>query len=505
MTLSPENLRYILGLKLRTSRQARGLALKEVARRAGLSISYLSEIEKGKKYPKPDKLLALAEALGMSFEELVSPRVGERPGPLEEALGSPFLQEFPFEIFGVEPEDVIALMADDPVRIGALIRTFLEVGRTYDMRVEQFLTAALRSYQEMHANYFEELEREAAAYREAAAWTERVSISPEALGARLESEWGYRLDTETLASHPELSGFRSVFVDGEPPRLLVNRQLLPEQRAFVLAREIGYRRLELAPRSAISTWLEMESFDEVLNNFKASYFAGALLIDRDALTGDLEELFARERWDGASFLRLLRRHHATPEMLLYRLTELVPRRFGLQEIFFLRFTRESRDGGGREDPVTLTKLFNLSRVPVPHGIGGGEHYCRRWPGPRLLKRLATEGGRPSAPRVAVQRSRFLDDDAEFFVIAVARPLVLDRDRLSSVSLGFRVNRAFRRRVRFWNDPSIPVVDVSLTCERCRLTPRECDERVAEPVEVLRRRRLERQKRALAELLGDGPG
>ena len=49
MELSAENLRYVLGLKLRRLRLERGLSLKELAARSGLAISYLSEIEKGKK------------------------------------------------------------------------------------------------------------------------------------------------------------------------------------------------------------------------------------------------------------------------------------------------------------------------------------------------------------------------------------------------------------------------------------------------------------------------
>ena len=55
--LEPESLRFILGLKLRNLRQERGLSLTALAGQAGLSVSYLSEIEAGRKHPKPDKLL----------------------------------------------------------------------------------------------------------------------------------------------------------------------------------------------------------------------------------------------------------------------------------------------------------------------------------------------------------------------------------------------------------------------------------------------------------------
>ena len=62
MSVNEEKLRFILGFKLKNLRQVADLSLKEASSIAGISISYLSEIEKGKKYPKTEKLLALASA-----------------------------------------------------------------------------------------------------------------------------------------------------------------------------------------------------------------------------------------------------------------------------------------------------------------------------------------------------------------------------------------------------------------------------------------------------------
>ena len=47
---------------------------------------------------------------------------------------------------------------------------------------------------------------------------------------------------------------------------------------------------------------------------------------------------------------------------------------------------------------------------------------------------------------------------------------------------------------------VPEVVVNLTCERCRLTPEECGERVAPPRIYLQEQEREAQARALAELL-----
>jgi transcriptional regulator with XRE-family HTH domain/Zn-dependent peptidase ImmA (M78 family) len=483
---------------LKSLRREKGKPLKAIAARSGLSISYLSEIEKGKKYPKPDKLLDLARALEVPFDSLVTLQVEEGLDPVKAVFSSGLLREFPFELFGIEPQDLFELVTQDPTKAGALLRTFLEVGRLYDVHAEHFLLAALRSYQQMHANYFEDLEDAAAAFRRARGWSGRTPPGLARLRSILEHEHGYVLDEETLPAHPDLKSLRSVFRDGSPPRLLLNGRLMPSQKAFVLAREIGYRHLGLTERPATSTWIKVESFDQVLNNFKTSYFAGALLIDRDILRADLGRFFARPRWDGAGLLAGMRRYDATPETFFYRLTQLIPRFFGLREIFFMRFSQAAGTGNSE-----LTKVFNLSRVPVPHGVGAGETYCRRWPALRLLKEMGRSGKRRGArPSVTAQRSHFLDEEAEFFVITMARPLALTDRANSCVSLGFLADEAFRSHVRFWNDPAVPRVEVNLTCERCRLSSASCHERAAPASLYEKQLQQERKDNAVHRLLED---
>ena len=492
-----ENPRFILGLKLRKLRQERGSTLRDLAARSGMSISYLSEIEKGKKYPKPERLLRLAEALDVPFDELVSLKVTEELGPLKAALASPFMREFPFDLFGLDPEDLFSLVNNHPTRAGALFHTFLEVGRTYDVEVEHFLLAALRSYQQMNGNYFEDIEERAAGFRREQGWSAGEPVLADELARILRDDHGYTIDDQALGSDADLDGFRSVFADGARPRLYLNERLMPNQRAFVLAREIGYRELELKARAISSSWLKVESFEQVLNNFKASYFSGALLLDREGLEAELSDFFARDRWDGAALLDCMRRYDTTPETFSTRLTQLVPRLFGLDEIFFLRFSNRLGSDGFR-----LTKWLNMSRVPVPYGIGLNEHYCRRWPAMRLLSGAVTNPASREAPRIVAQRSRFLSEDEEFFVISMMRPLALTDATNSAVSLGFLLNREFKRRVAFWDDPDIHRAEVNLTCERCPLTRDECGDRVVERRIVDAEEAQVRKERALQRLVDD---
>jgi hypothetical protein len=492
MAGTSDNPRLILGLKLRDRRLGRGLTLAELAEQAGLSVSYLSEVERGRKYPKPEVLQRLARALAVPFDELVSLEVSGDLAPLKATLESPLLAGFPFELFGIEPHDLLELAGEDPARFAAFLHTFLEVGRSYDLRVEEFLLAALRSYQQLHRNYFPELEEAAAAFRRRHLPHAAGPLAPEELASLLGRLYGVELDTTTLASDPDLASFRSAYRAGRPARLFLNSRLRSPQRAFVLARELGYRHLGLRERAVSSSWLKVESWDQVLNHFKASYFAGALLLEREELVEDLGRFLGRRRWDAPALLAMMERTATTPETFFTRLTQLLPSFFGLEEIFFLRFTVPVDSERHR-----LTKFLNLSAVPVPHDVGLNEHYCRRWPGVALLRPAGSAG---SAPVVVAQRSRFVDEDAEFFVVAMARSLALAEDRNSSVTLGFRLDDAFRRRARFWDDPSVPRVEVNLTCERCRLP--ECAERAAEPAIHRQRELVARRERALATLVGE---
>jgi transcriptional regulator with XRE-family HTH domain/predicted transcriptional regulator len=493
-----EQLRLVLGVKLKTLRQERGLTLDAAARRAGVSISYLSEIEKGKKYPKPEKLVVLAAALGVSYDDLVSLRVEEPLEQLRSVITSPFLRAFPFDLFGVGRQDVVALMAGVPERAGAMIRAFLEVGRTYDARVEHFLFAALRAYQQMHGNHFPELEAAADDFRRTRGWDARAVPVAHVLRHLLEADHGYRVETRTLRAHPVLGDLRSVYVAGARPTLYVNGALRDEQLGFLYARELGFLTLRPEERPATSSWLQVTSFEQVLANFRASYFAGALLLPSAALDADLRSLFAQPGWNARAFVRALARYRATTEMLFYRLTERLPAAFGLSEVFFLRFHRHAG-----EDHYRLTKALNMSRVPVPHGVDPGEHYCRRWAAMAALRELAAEDPADGGPVVAAQRAYFVGERAEFFTLAAARALALQPGAHTAVMLGVLVDRAARRVVRFLEDPALPRVEVNLTCERCGIP--DCAVRAAAPTALHTAEALAQREEALAALVAQTRG
>ena len=507
-SLNPESLRHILGLKLRRFRRERGLGLKEMAKRSGLSISYLSEIEKGRKYPKPEKLLALAQTLGVGFDELVSLEVGDELEPVRDLFTSPFVQQFPWHLFDLELESVLALLVEAPSKAQALLRTAIEIGRTYDLQVEHFLFAALRSYQHLHQNYFADIEEAAAETAAQYGWGDPGEPTVDELTRVLEEEHGVQVDDQSLLEHEELRGLRSVWIDGDVRRVLVNPRLLPVQKAFALGRELGYPRLGLKERSTSSTYLRVESFDQVINDFQAAYFSGALLLPRETLVEDLHAFFGRRQFSAEAFLALLERYRTTPETFFYRLSQIVPKELGLRESFFVRFSHDTASPAGH---FHMTKHLDLSRLPIARSRDSTEHFCRRWTGLHILRELAEEQARGNIPvspkdvRAGAQRAHFLDAERDFFVLSLARPLALSGGTNTSVSLGFLIDRTFKRQVRFWNDPAVPSLEVGVTCEGCPLEDEECEVRAAAPRLLERQAEERRREKALERLIRDASG
>lgn len=470
-----QNLRFILGLKLSQLRRKQGLSLKELAGKAGLAISYLNEIEKGKKYPKPEKILALARALGTSFDSLVSLQLGGQLNTIEGILRSGILDEIPLDVFGVTSGSLLEMMSGAPERFSALIETVGTIARRFDVRLEHLLLAAMRSYVEQHRNYFEELEQAAEQFRAANDWAHGPAPDLEALRSHLVSKWGYAIDETTLASNPELEELRSVSIGGKRPRILLNSRLVPWQKAFLLAREIGCRQLGIDEAISTSPYVKVESFQQLVNNFRASYFAGALLLDRSLLVEDLRSFLGRTLWNGADLASILAKYTSTPEMLFHRLSQILPRFFGLEQMYFHRIDHRR---GARD--YTLGKELHYQRMPGTHSIGISEHHCRRWISIQLLDELDRRQSRGEGPAAipGAQRSRFHQSSDEYFNIALAYPHSLEPGSSSCVTIGFVLSDSFKAAVRFWGDPAIPSVIVNDTCERCSL--KDCAERAAPP-------------------------
>lgn len=70
-------LRTLLGAVLRRVRRAEGRTLQDVATRARISIAYLSEVERGRKEPSSEVLVAVCRALGIRVVDLLAEATSE--------------------------------------------------------------------------------------------------------------------------------------------------------------------------------------------------------------------------------------------------------------------------------------------------------------------------------------------------------------------------------------------------------------------------------------------
>lgn len=476
MASKKEILKFILGLKLKQLRLDKGLSLKTLSNLAGLSSSYLNEIEKSKKYPKIDKLMTLSQVLGVPFDDLVSIKLDKNLDPLEKYLKSDFFKELPLELFGISHKDLYDLMAESPEKFASFITTVIEMARSYDLKFEQLLFAALRSYQEMHKNYFPEIEDLAQQTRKKYYLAHNSGMpSLNSFIMILQKDFSYKIDENKLNLHPELNSLRTLFKSGPPHTLFINKNLQESQKIFILAKEIGYQILKLKKRALTSPEIKLESFDMALNHFKSSYFSGALLIDQHLLVKDLKVFFKEKTFSKEKFLQLLNHYGTGPEIFLQRLTQILPQFFHLNQLFFLRFNNDYQ-----QDHYYLTKELHLSQLHNPHGIGLNEHYCRRWITVSLLKELAEDlkKGDYQRPILGIQRSKMFENNMEYLCLSMARPLTLSPHTTSCTTIGILIDGHFKKTVKFWDDPSIPLKEVSQTCERCGIL--DCEVRAAPP-------------------------
>ncbi len=489
MRAKTANERIIFGLKVKQLRLQEGFSFDQLSKQTGISLSYLNEIEKGKKFPKPEKVDQLAAALGTTTGSLTDGNLGRELAPVSELLQSNFLNELPLELFGIELSKVAEIIAAAPLQVGAFISTLLEISRSYALREENFYFAALRSYLELNANYFPELERAVEAFAEQHRLPGIRPLPPRLLGELLEDRYGYDIVADGLDDQPALAHLRSVYLP-ESGKLLLNGKLTPVQRGFQFGKELAFHYLKLKERANTSSILRGRVFEEVLNHSKATYFSVALHLPLRAFTDELRAFFARPTWDAAAFHGLLLRFNATPEMFFHRLTNVLPQFFGLGELFFLRFAHDSGS-----EAFVIDKELHLSRRHHPHENGLFEHYCRRWVSIHLLQEL--DGDEGANLRIEAQRSRYYGTDDEYFCITLARTGYPRPGKNVSVTLGLLVTDDLRRELGFLDDPAVPYVVVNTTCERCPIL--DCRVRAAPPSVVEHREQYRAVRDALSAL------
>ncbi len=123
-----------MGDRLRRARTARGLSLRTVARRLGVSPSLISQVETGRAKPSVSTLYALASELGISLDELLFVDAVPSPPTADVATQDPASDPLPH----------------DPVqRAASRVRIGLDSG----VQWERLTTESLRNVDFLHVTY----------------------------------------------------------------------------------------------------------------------------------------------------------------------------------------------------------------------------------------------------------------------------------------------------------------------------------------------------------------
>jgi len=461
--LNQETLRLVFGLKLKGLRLDRNLSLKELAKKTGLSPSYLNEIEKGKKYPRTEKILILAEAFNEKLEDLISLELKKELKLIQNLIDKKIFSGIPFEIFGIPSNAIFEMIADHPKKMQALVGTMIEIARAHNIDVDDLLFALLRSYLDMHNNYFPSLEEKA---RQAQTNFKLNIHSPL---QDLKSELlhilksTYKVKTFENCDFSKLSSEFSeldFFILDNGAHLYLSKNLSLKESVFILSRELGYRFLKFKTRPTTSLTVQLESFEQLFNHFSASYFASSLLIPENEICSSLESLFAKKSWSHSSFLQLMNSFNCTVESFFHRMTQVLPKHFDLGQLFYLRY---------EYDLVTkkyqVSRELHLSSLHSPHKVKGQEHYCSRWLIHQLtLKRMQSD----VEPILGVQHSHYVKTDNKYLVVAASFKKQNASRKISCVCFGLLSTDSLQQKIQFLNSAEIPNIQVGETCERCTL-------------------------------------
>jgi predicted transcriptional regulator/DNA-binding XRE family transcriptional regulator len=472
--MEEDYIKLIFGLKLKQIRTDKGLSLFGLSKLTGLSKSYLNEIEKGKKYPKPDKIILLAEHLDTPYDEMVSLKLDKNLAPVGEILKSKLLKEIPLELFGIQEQTLIDIISNAPAKVTAFISTIIEIAKNYNFSKENFYLASVRSFQEANNNFFKDIEDKVLEFSTTYQIDLTQKIKTKDLEEILIEEYGYKINNDELENHKELDNLRSVYIP-KSKTLLITKNIDDAQRAFIYAKELGYNFMNISIRPYTFTWIKFEGFDEVLNNFYASYFAGALTIPRKSFVSNISNLLELKKITKPDIENLFSIYNASAESIFQRMTNVLPKDLKLGNIFFLRFSYNKNTKIFR-----LNKELHLEKNQTPRARENNEHYCQRWASLKVLKDISVNR---SSHEFEIQVSHFSKENSKYLILSSASQDPFKDYHYRSVSIGIEITKDVEKKIKALKENNIKVKEVGVTCERC--TIKNCTERLSEPVVIKR--------------------
>jgi predicted transcriptional regulator/DNA-binding XRE family transcriptional regulator len=349
------------GQRLRHYRLARGLTLAALGARVGRAPSALSALENGHREPKLSLLRSLADALGVTTEQLLSRQPPNRRAELEIVIAR------------AAAEPALVPLGLPPVRISKRVGTDLlehivalygELRRRDAMRTAtpeeaRHANTELRQLMRERGNYFPEIERAAARTAEPVGHS-GGALSQAMLRGILATQ-GF-----SLRYAEDLPWSVRSIADLHHRRIYVRRAPMGmHTAATIVLQTLGHVVLDHAQPESY--------YDFLRQRIEANYFAAAVLVperaavpflvsaraNRDLAVEDLRDLF------GVSY-----------EMASHRFTNLVTEHLGIA----CHFVRNDERG-------IIYKAYEndgLAFPADPLGAIEGQRMCRHWAGRRVF-------------------------------------------------------------------------------------------------------------------------
>jgi len=328
----------------------------------------------------------------------------------------------------------------------------------------------MRSFQELYDNYFPEIEEKVIHFANENQLEISKNLKSEVLEMILIEKFNYSIQTENFESYGTLDHLRSLFIP-EKRLLLLNNKLEKDQKTFILAKEIGFNVLELKNRPNTYSWIDFGSFEEILNNFYASYFAGALLISKQQIIENTSNFFSQNNWEPTSFENLIDNFTNSPETFYYRLTNVLSSELGIKDLFYLCLVKKKDT-----DKIQILKELHLNHQQAPHANATNEHYCRRWIAIKNLYHLKENESITDA-----QISHYKDQGISYLVISTSQKNPFSDGSNRSYCLGILLNSQTIKKINFIKSSTLKTINVGVTCESCSIA--DCEVRQAPPIRL----------------------
>lgn len=486
-----ESQKFLLSLKLKQLRLENNLSLKSLSSVSGLSSSYLNEIEKGKKFPSESTLKSLENALGFKNNDLLK-ESNNKMDSIKRLLDGQFFKNYPFELWGISKHDIFDIISSAPEKFSSLLNAFLAISKNFDISLRDIQMATLRAYQEDRDNYFEEIEDKVDEFKIKHDLISTIKIEKNRLRKILEEEYNYKI---TFNEDFKDLNLKYIYYYNRGHKLFINKKLPPIQINFILAKEIGHQVLKTPHNKRGDIFLDGEDFESLINDFKTSYFSGALLLNKDFLVSDIKDIFKEPIFEMNSFSTLIEKYGVGAETFINRLTQIFPRYFGLRGLFYFKIKGNQQDNLGRHN---IIKELHLNKIHAPHGIGLNEHYCRRWVSLKVLSDLNDENLN-NKTTIDFQKSIIHNTSEEYFVVSMAKKSTLfENGQNTCITLGIQIDDNFKNKVKFFEDKNLKSKIIGQTCERCEKM--DCEERLSAPYVIMQNKMKFDQMNAISTFI-----